>query len=427
MCDCDFAKDCLNAAVWLGGKPTAFYGVQSRYRYAQVILLSCAVHGIRNYLVRHGCMSRSSRAAQLLSRVFELIPSPPPEFSYPPDVSDVSIGSPMPRALAAAASAFSTNSSAAHTGDLTLQAAAAVVRAFLSLSAAERSVDSPIHLLQMLPHMQSNGIARFSSIHIFCKTLHSLCSSLETHNMHALACVAYILLLSLPFLRHRRAHWWTRLCINIENVRFPLAKPQDSPCTAEPILCAHSELLVIQEQLSSPLTLADSVLLSALGDDMVPKEYLHCLVHRAQRSIDGRSASESSKRLISDAISGLHLAVLSCPPEIVIEGRPSNRTAGQKSHFIGFDDSVGVSVEALALQWCVCGLSHVLSLKQHFLSHSFHFRYAMEENGGWQGVHCEGAMMFSIFALLMFDIIWSSTVSQWTFSSTYSDAPLDFG
>jgi hypothetical protein len=55
------------------------------------------------------------------------------------------------------------------------------------------------------------------------------------------------------------------------------------------------------------------------------------------------------------------------------------------------------------------------------------FRYALEENGAWQGVHCEGAMLFSIFALLMFDIIWSSSASVWTFSSIYIDAPLDLG
>jgi hypothetical protein len=51
----------------------------------------------------------------------------------------------------------------------------------------------------------------------------------------------------------------------------------------------------------------------------------------------------------------------------------------------------------------------------------------MQENGAWQGVHCEGSMLFSIFALLMFDIIWSSNDSLWTFSSIFIDAPLDLG
>ena len=51
----------------------------------------------------------------------------------------------------------------------------------------------------------------------------------------------------------------------------------------------------------------------------------------------------------------------------------------------------------------------------------------MEENGRWQGMHCEGAMMFSIFALLMFDIIWLPMASHWIFSSIYVDAPLDLG
>jgi hypothetical protein len=51
----------------------------------------------------------------------------------------------------------------------------------------------------------------------------------------------------------------------------------------------------------------------------------------------------------------------------------------------------------------------------------------MQENGAWQGVHCEGSMLFSIFALLMFDIIWSSSDSRWIFSSIFIDAPLDLG
>ncbi len=51
----------------------------------------------------------------------------------------------------------------------------------------------------------------------------------------------------------------------------------------------------------------------------------------------------------------------------------------------------------------------------------------MEENGAWQGIHCEGALMFSIFALLMFDVIWSLTGPLWTISSIYIDSPLDLG
>ena len=85
---------------------------------------------------------------------------------------------------------------------------------------------------------------------------------------------------------------------------------------------------------------------------MIREEDLHCLVKRAQRLIDS-SSCESSKRLIHAAVSRLNLPALMSAPEATIEGRPSNRTAGQKSHFIGFDDSVGASVEEFALQWYV--------------------------------------------------------------------------
>jgi len=50
----------------------------------------------------------------------------------------------------------------------------------------------------------------------------------------------------------------------------------------------------------------------------------------------------------------------------------------------------------------------------------------MPENGTWQGVHTEGSLLFSIFALLMFDVIWSHT-GICTISSIYIDSPLDMG
>jgi len=112
MSDWELAKDSLDAALCFGGKPAASNGMHSRSGCALAILLSCAVRGIREYLLRHDCMSRSSPSAQLLSCVLELIPPPPINF---PSASPMSACThtvvPLPKALAAAVTASASHSS----------------------------------------------------------------------------------------------------------------------------------------------------------------------------------------------------------------------------------------------------------------------------------------------------------------------------
>jgi hypothetical protein len=356
MSDCDFAKDCLSAAVWIAGKPAAPHGARSRTGCMLTLLMSCAVRGVSDYLLRHGCIPCSS-PPHLLSCVLQLIPPPPPDFPRAlPVGSDARAFPPLPGALAAAANAYQSTAPSSHAASPSLAAAAAAVHALAALHASCCSDDSPMRLLQALPHMQPHYVSRFSSINVYCKTLHFICPLLETEGMHAHACVAYVILLNLPFFRHRRAHWWSRLCINVDNSRFPRSLP---PCNDGQCDANYNALLSLSlpssasHVTSHPLPLGDALLLCALVDKMIPEEDAHALVQRAQRLIDGSSATECSKLTISTAIFNLNLPTLTTAPEIVIEGRASNRAAGQKSHFIGFDDSVGVSVEELALQWCV--------------------------------------------------------------------------
>jgi hypothetical protein len=186
---------------------------------------------------------------------------------------------------------------------------------------------------------------------MYCKTLHSICPSLETLGLHAEAVIAYLILLSLPYLRHRRAHWWSRLCINVENARFPHEVSASSFVEAHGDASYSTLLRMCHGSPSVPLS--ESVLLCALTDDMVHEADLYCLTQRAQRFLDSVGSSKINKQSLSAAISALNLPPLTSVPEIIIEGRPSNRVTGQKSHFIGFDDSIGVSVEEFALQWCV--------------------------------------------------------------------------
>ena len=114
------------------------------------------------------------------------------------------------------------------------------------------------------------------------------------------------------------------------------------------------------------------------------------------------------------ALSWAHAPV----PEDTIRGeRLGERVVGRKSRFAGFDRrphsavhatidgamadpsggsalSPGAAVEAM--DGFVCGVEELV------LQH-----YAQEEEGGWHGVHCEGACFLTLFGLLMWDVIFA--------------------
>lgn len=69
--------------------------------------------------------------------------------------------------------------------------------------------------------------------------------------------------------------------------------------------------------------------------------------------------------------------------QVTITGRPINRQTGMKSRFYGYDDDQ-CSVEELALQ-----------------------HYAGESGGRWQGVHSENGIWRTLFALLMWDVLFA--------------------
>ncbi|MCO5576160.1 hypothetical protein L7F22_029968 [Adiantum nelumboides] len=85
--------------------------------------------------------------------------------------------------------------------------------------------------------------------------------------------------------------------------------------------------------------------------------------------------------------------------EVSITGRPLNRQTGTKSRFYGYNNDQ-CSVEELALQY-----------------------YAGDTGGGWQGVHCEGGIWMTLFALLMWDILFADIPN--VFWHPFQAAPLD--
>ncbi|KAH7422361.1 hypothetical protein KP509_12G005200 [Ceratopteris richardii] len=85
--------------------------------------------------------------------------------------------------------------------------------------------------------------------------------------------------------------------------------------------------------------------------------------------------------------------------EVIITGRPLNCQTGMKSRFYGYDDN-RCSVEELALQY-----------------------YAGDAGGAWQGVHSESGIWMTLFALLMWDVIFADVPN--VFWHPFQAAPLD--
>lgn len=92
------------------------------------------------------------------------------------------------------------------------------------------------------------------------------------------------------------------------------------------------------------------------------------------------------------------------PREKVIFSSPLAEERGIKSQFKSLlDPSRLVSVEQLALE-----------------------HYSSQEGGSWKGVHSEGGVWSTLFGLLFWDLIFSSTIPE-VFRSRFQSAPLDFG
>ena len=49
------------------------------------------------------------------------------------------------------------------------------------------------------------------------------------------------------------------------------------------------------------------------------------------------------------------------------------------------------------------------------------------DGGGWQGWHCEGSYIRSMFGLLFYDIIFCENACDNVFLTPFQDSPLDMG
>ena len=195
----------------------------------------------------------------------------------------------------------------------------------------------------------------------------------EQQKCHAEAVDMLLLLLDrLP--RNRRIGKWTiRLLVDCKHIgRFDDAR-------------RHAEAALQNPEIDG-------------GDRMTITKQLARLVKRASKA--------SSEAANLGDISGVETKLCSRVRLCYIHDRPTNRTAGFKSRFISYDDdragSAPSSVENLVIE-----------------------HYGLEEKGSWYGMHCEGRLFRTLFALLLWDDAIFAKGVPGVFQTPFQNAPLD--
>jgi Fanconi-associated nuclease 1 len=186
------------------------------------------------------------------------------------------------------------------------------------------------------------------------------------------ASVYYRLLLACEVPNQRRGDWFDRLCVHLEHV----GKRGESLKVAEAALSRS---------------------------DAAPLRHHHAArAHRAPRATAAASAEAQAQSSRATRRTDAH--ILWCADKQTASEterrRCCRRRRGADEHaWVGVDGKL-CRVEEFALQ-----------------------QYALPENGGFQGVHCEGGVFGALFVLLMWDSLWLDVPGA--FPSPNQTAPLD--
>ena len=213
---------------------------------------------------------------------------------------------------------------------------------------------------------------RFRASHVNAKILHYCVKVLERLKEHTDAVRVLQVLLDSGFCASHRGKWWNRIVLDTSH-----------HCKD------YKKALILARQ-----GLQDTCVVT--GDRVELQERAMRLWERiCKHSSPPRPRSPVDTALWSTLTRGE--AQWKC---VNISGRPTNCTTGEKSHFFGWDNTMG-SVEALALE-----------------------HYAMEENGGWSGIHCENSFFRQVFGLFLWDAIFRDDLPH-VFQTRFQSAPLD--
>ncbi|GLE09217.1 hypothetical protein PINS_up020808 [Pythium insidiosum] len=204
-------------------------------------------------------------------------------------------------------------------------------------------------------------------------------------------------------LARKRGHWWERLVINLEHLKDKDAARQSCATALEDADVLGAARIALERRMGrlSPTTSAtDFIDVSAV--------------------VDLVSSSDGEAEATSEHVPSKAANVYEYPKSFMV-GRPLNRSTGERSRFIGYDDEP-CTVEQLVLQHY-----HYRHDHEHFASEE-----SMKENKsgnesltGWYGVHCEGSVLTNLLGLFMWDVLYAPVPD--VFHTAFQSGPLDFG
>lgn len=269
------------------------------------------------------------------------------------------------------------------------------------------------------------GVRRyFSHEYLVVCILTVIVGLLEKARLYRLAVDVLEVLLITPFAVYRRGHWYSRLLIDVAHAAG--AAKADVSCRLLEI-CEQSlrdrcvvggDRLGIERRyvkLQSKVSrLSHAVVIPRSAADATSASEFEA--HNLERRRQKRRKTSPPLPLplplpvpaMPDPAQGVQLvyAGISEPKSLVIWGRPLPAAAAAERRgrvqFSGFDGTL-IGVEELVLQ-----------------------HYAMQSDGGWEGMHCEGAFLFPLMSLLLWEEIFSGSVYG-VFVTPCQSCPLDFG
>uniref|UniRef100_A0A6S7ZZ00 Fanconi-associated nuclease n=1 Tax=Aplanochytrium stocchinoi TaxID=215587 RepID=A0A6S7ZZ00_9STRA len=235
---------------------------------------------------------------------------------------------------------------------------------------------------------------RFNAGSALCGAISESIPILERVRKYECAMILLEKLLSQEkYLRKRRGRWYERLCINLKHL--------------------GSDSLV------------ENACLRCLSDPYVPKNGAYNLSAKKRLLRYQKTQKKTKTKLNSGADcdsnndKNTNIAIEPRWETIRIAGKATNKKTGEKSRFVSKTEHIigcdlTCSIESLALQY----------FSSSSESQSQSQPTSKNNDGVWDGIHCEGTPFRSLFTLLLWDVIFDSSVPD-VFQNRFQNAPLD--
>jgi hypothetical protein len=279
-------------------------------------------------------------------------------------------------------------------------------------------------------------LQRFTAGHVLCDILHDAACLYERQRRYQLANLLLNTLLDTFFYQRRRGKWWNRLALNFEHLKQPLQAisccqngledPKMRLLEADRLSLSKRLQRLLKKHPSKP-TVVTAVatgggVINLISDDEEEEE---------EEDVEEEQKEQKEQKEQEEEEEEVNMSLKKCPqyPETFIRGRPLNRTMGQKSRLIGFDEEP-CTVEQYVLQYF--GLYEEIE-EEEMVELVLDEKKKKKKSGGdggggggWYGSHCEGSVLRTLFGLLMWDDVLFKSIPD-VFQTPFQDGPLDFG